>query len=107
MNETPKTEGFHQDPADPRYNRYYDGKEWTDRRVLRSEVKNKDPEPYRDNEAPSQERRKPSYGNIAAPGTPPLAVGRGASGGGPGFFYHPLNWMLRKLFGDHRDRRQR
>lgn len=100
-------EGFHQDPDDPCYKRYFDGSQWTGRRVLIEEIGEQDPQPYRDQEAPQAERREPSFGNIAAPGTPPLAVGRGASGGGPGLIYHPLNWVVRKLFGDHRDPRQR
>lgn len=100
-------EGFHDDPQDPRYQRYFDGHSWTSRRVLKTELPDKTEVPYRDQEAPSEERRQPSFGNIAAPGTPPLAVGRGASGAGPGLSYGPLGWLIRKLFGDHRDPRQR
>ena len=99
--------GYFPDPDDQRYERYFDGQRWTKRRVLIEQLPETGPHPHRDQGAPAEQRRKPSFGNIAAPGAPPPTMGRDASGGGSGGDYFSIMGLLRKLFGDYRDPRQR
>ena len=97
--------GYFPDPEDSRYKRYFDGQQWTDRRVLIEQLPETEPHFYRDQEAAGESHRKPTFGSIAAPGAPPTS-GRGSTGGGGGDWLSIMG-ILRKLFGDYRDPRQR
>lgn len=96
-------EGWFQDPDNPRYNRFWNGQQWTSHRVIIQEIKGVEPPPFRPNSAPGPiyKRRtpNPAMGEIAAPGEPPVT----GLGMGDGLFLI----LLRKLFGDYRDPRQK
>jgi len=100
---TPGQEGWFTDPENSKYNRLWDGKEWTSHRCVKQIVEGTKPHLFRPDSAPGPvyKRRlpKPAMGEIAAPGEPPVT----GLGMGDGL----LLILLRKLFGDHRDPRQK
>lgn len=99
---TPGQEGWFQDPDNQLYARFWDGAAWTNHRIIKETPQQTGPPAFRPQSSPGPipQRRlpKPSLGEVAAPGEPPISPH-----GGNGIFMI----LLRKVFGDYRDPKQR
>ena len=102
---TPGEEGWFVDPENSKYARLWNGEEWTSHKIYIGELKQSEPIAFRPENAPGpiykRKLPKPAMGQIPAPGQPPV-TGMGVRGGDGIFLI-----LLRKIFGDHRDPRQR
>lgn len=102
--ETPQAgqSGWFEDPDNPTYKRFWDGEEWSDHRVIKAQIQKSEPPAFRPGSAPGPaakaQEHKIVMGQIALGGQPPIDP-RGGDG--------LLIRLLRAVFGDYRDPRQR